>query len=80
MIHNGADERNALFFLLFLKYKYIYLFTVFRWGYLSVKTDSGYSDDDQSYAAGLVEGFLTAPLIKMHWTNTVAGRSVHIQI
>ncbi|WAR23064.1 PLBL2-like protein [Mya arenaria] len=44
------------------------------WGYLSVETNDAYDDGDQSYAAGLVEGFISKDLITMHWQNTVAGQ------
>ena len=33
-----------------------------------------YSDSDQAYAAGLVEGYLTKELINYHWINTVQGQ------
>ena len=36
-------------------------------------TKSAFPDDVQSRAAGMVEGFLTADLILMHWKNTLAG-------
>ena len=32
-----------------------------------------FSDKDQAYAAGLVEGYLTKEIIGQHWNNTVAG-------
>ncbi|XP_023216254.1 putative phospholipase B-like 2 [Centruroides sculpturatus] len=39
------------------------------WSYLEVHTDPSYSDSFQAYAAGLVEGYLTADLISKHWNN-----------
>ncbi|KAF8794204.1 putative phospholipase B-like 2 [Argiope bruennichi] len=39
------------------------------WSYLEVKTDGKFPDSVQAYAAGLVEGFLTADLLKKHWSN-----------
>ena len=33
-----------------------------------------YTDSDQAYAAGLVEGYLTKELITYHWVNTVRGQ------
>ena len=45
------------------------------WSYLTVTTNGqGYSDSDQAYAAGLVEGFLTRELIGYHWYNTIHGQ------
>lgn len=43
------------------------------WSFLEVSTNEGYDDEVQAYAAGLVEGYLTADFIKMHWFNTVNG-------
>ena len=43
-----------------------------RWSYLEVHTTSSYPDDIQSLAAGMVEGYLTADFILMHWKNTLA--------
>lgn len=42
------------------------------WSYLEVKTNEQYSDSIQAYAAGIVEGHLTADLLKKHWHNTVS--------
>ncbi|GFR04137.1 putative phospholipase B-like 2 [Trichonephila clavata] len=42
------------------------------WSYLEVKSNELFPDPVQAYAAGLVEGFLTADLLKKHWSNTVA--------
>ncbi|XP_067135392.1 putative phospholipase B-like 2 [Centruroides vittatus] len=39
------------------------------WSYLEVHTNPSYSDSFQAYAAGLVEGYLTADLISKHWNN-----------
>ncbi|XP_046365677.2 putative phospholipase B-like 2 [Haliotis rufescens] len=49
------------------------------WGYLEVSTQYNdtetkkYNDSMLAYAAGLVEGYVTRDLIKMHWENTMAG-------
>ncbi|KAI8784535.1 phospholipase B-like 2 [Biomphalaria glabrata] len=47
------------------------------WAKLDVITTSGpnqkYTDFQQMYAAGFVEGHITRSLIGMHWINTVAG-------
>ncbi|OWF46224.1 putative phospholipase B-like 2 [Mizuhopecten yessoensis] len=43
------------------------------WSLLEVSTSESYSDDVQAYAAGLVEGYLTADFIKMQWYNTIEG-------
>jgi uncharacterized protein YcsI (UPF0317 family) len=37
-----------------------------------VHTSGSFPDDIQSLAAGMVEGYLTADLILMHWKNTLA--------
>ena len=37
-----------------------------------MKTNEQYSDPVQAYAAGVVEGYLTADLLKKHWHNTVS--------
>ncbi|XP_042895278.1 putative phospholipase B-like 2 [Parasteatoda tepidariorum] len=42
------------------------------WSYLEVNTDVNYPDPVQAYAAGVVEGYLTAPVLKNHWTNMAA--------
>uniref|UniRef100_A0A4Q8K3A3 Phospholipase B-like n=2 Tax=Liphistius sp. SGP-2016 TaxID=1905180 RepID=A0A4Q8K3A3_9ARAC len=39
------------------------------WSYLEVSTNEKYPDSVQAYAAGLVEGVLTADLIKKNWNN-----------
>ncbi|XP_022093226.1 putative phospholipase B-like 2 [Acanthaster planci] len=43
------------------------------WNYLTVSTSPEYNDTFQAYAAGLVEGFLTADYIYMEWFNTQAS-------
>ncbi|BFZ11880.1 hypothetical protein BsWGS_14919 [Bradybaena similaris] len=47
------------------------------WAKLDVTTRAGengkYSDSQQMYAAGFVEGHITKTLMSMHWINTVAG-------
>ncbi|CAL1540352.1 unnamed protein product [Lymnaea stagnalis] len=47
------------------------------WAKLDITTTAGpnknYTDLQQSYAAGFVEGHITRSLIGMHWINTVAG-------
>ncbi|XP_038075350.1 putative phospholipase B-like 2 [Patiria miniata] len=43
------------------------------WNYLTVSTSPEYNDTLQAYAAGLVEGFLTADYIYMEWFNTMAS-------
>ena len=50
----------------------LYHICQFRWSYLEVHTSSSYPDDIQSLAAGMVEGYLTADFILMHWKNTLA--------
>ena len=37
-------------------------------------TKSAFPDDVQSRAAGMVEGFLTADLILMHWKNNLVSK------
>ncbi|GIY39257.1 putative phospholipase B-like 2 [Caerostris darwini] len=39
------------------------------WSYLEIKSNALYHDPIQAYAAGLVEGYLTADLLKKHWYN-----------
>uniref|UniRef100_A0A2I9LPG8 Phospholipase B-like n=1 Tax=Centruroides hentzi TaxID=88313 RepID=A0A2I9LPG8_9SCOR len=39
------------------------------WSLLEVHTNASYNDSFQAYAAGLVEGYLTADLISKHWNN-----------
>lgn len=43
------------------------------WSFLEVYTNKAFKDKDQAYAAGLVEGNLTADLITLHWRNMVDG-------
>jgi len=40
---------------------------------LDVTTSGSYPDYVQAYAAGVVEGHLTAEFIDMSWMNTVQG-------
>ena len=39
------------------------------WGVLKIETNPSYSNEIQSYAAGLLEGILTANEIYIHSTN-----------
>ena len=41
------------------------------WSYLSLQTNASYSDELQSTAAGMAEGYLTSDFIHMHHTNTL---------
>lgn len=43
-----------------------------RWSYLTVDTSGDYNDLQQAYAAGFVEGNLTAKYITMMWNNVLA--------
>ncbi|VVC38023.1 Phospholipase B-like [Cinara cedri] len=43
------------------------------WSYLEIRTIELARDIDQAYAAGFLEGSLTADLIYSHWYNTVRG-------
>ncbi|XP_072929615.1 putative phospholipase B-like 2 isoform X3 [Epargyreus clarus] len=43
------------------------------WAYLEVHTSADSSDEQQAYAAGYLEGFLTRDLIWMHWQNMLKG-------
>ncbi|KAG8181373.1 hypothetical protein JTE90_008842 [Oedothorax gibbosus] len=42
------------------------------WSYLEIKSKASFPDSVQAYAAGLVEGYLTADLIRKHWNNIAA--------
>lgn len=42
---------------------------VFRWDYLEILTSIKADDATQAYAAGLLEGYVTADLISMYWHN-----------
>ncbi|KAF8778477.1 putative phospholipase B-like 2 like protein [Argiope bruennichi] len=42
------------------------------WSYLQIKSNKSFPDPVQAYAAGLVEGFLTADLLEKHWYNVIA--------
>eukprot|EP00768_Dysnectes_brevis_P003186 gnl/Dysnectes_brevis/228_a259_6416.p1 GENE.gnl/Dysnectes_brevis/228_a259_6416~~gnl/Dysnectes_brevis/228_a259_6416.p1 ORF type:complete len:555 (+),score=202.33 gnl/Dysnectes_brevis/228_a259_6416:97-1761(+) len=39
------------------------------WANVYVKTNSNFSDYEQAYAAGIVEGYISAPLSAQHWLN-----------
>ncbi|XP_071946459.1 putative phospholipase B-like 2 [Antedon mediterranea] len=43
------------------------------WSHLTVNTNPDYDDNVQAYAAGLVEGYITAGPIYMHWVNTMSS-------
>ncbi|VVC38022.1 Hypothetical protein CINCED_3A023616 [Cinara cedri] len=43
------------------------------WGYLEIRTMLLTKDVDQAYAAGFLEGVLTADLIYSHWYNSMKG-------
>ena len=51
----------------------------YRWSYLHITDlrkvlgNKGVLDEDIAYFAGLMEAMLTAPLIRMHWENTMGG-------
>ena len=49
------------------------LHSVYRWAYLNVRTGVEYADEQQAFAAGLVEAAHTKDLIDAHWINTVQG-------
>ena len=40
---------------------------VFSWDFLEVETNGDFTDNEQAYAAGLVEAYLTKDLVIMHW-------------
>lgn len=44
------------------------------WYLLEVETNGAYNDENQSYAAGIVEGALTWSLIHTHLENTIRRR------
>lgn len=44
------------------------------WSLLEVETDPSYSDEQQAYAAGIVEGALTWSLIHKHLENTIRAK------
>ncbi|XP_075977615.1 phospholipase B domain containing lamina ancestor [Anticarsia gemmatalis] len=44
------------------------------WSLLEVETDPSYSDENQAYAAGIVEGALTWSLIHKHLENTIRAK------
>lgn len=41
-----------------------------RWDYLDIITSKKEDDSRQAYAAGLLEGWVTADLINIYWGNT----------
>ncbi|CAG9789569.1 unnamed protein product [Diatraea saccharalis] len=43
------------------------------WAYLELHTNGDSPDEQQAYAAGYLEGFLTRDLIWMHWQNVLKG-------
>ncbi|KAL0868828.1 hypothetical protein ABMA27_007189 [Loxostege sticticalis] len=43
------------------------------WAFLELHTSGDSSDEQQAYAAGYLEGFLTRDLIWMHWQNVLKG-------
>ncbi|GBM34367.1 Putative phospholipase B-like 2, partial [Araneus ventricosus] len=47
------------------------------WSYLEVKSNELYPDPIQAYAAGLIEGHLTADLLKKHWSNVIMDYCVN---
>ena len=59
--------------MLSLLIRFCFLFVFRRWAYLHVETVNTFPDYAQAYAAGLAEGSITTELIRMHWTNTLAG-------
>ncbi|XP_054714812.1 putative phospholipase B-like 2 [Uloborus diversus] len=42
------------------------------WSFLEVNSNGKYADSLQSYAAGVVEGYLTSSLLTKHWSNIAA--------
>ncbi len=58
------------------------LFCLDRWGFLEVYTGPGYTDEEQAYAAGFVEGSppeLGEPnMITMHVQNTLGKFPGHV--
>ena len=48
-----------------------------RWSFLHItdlrktKNNQGVVDEDIAFMAGQMEAYLTAPLIRMHWQNTM---------
>ena len=47
--------------------------TATGWSYLHVESDPTLPSDEQAYAAGFAEGYLTAARIAQSYTNTIAG-------
>lgn len=43
----------------------------FSWSTLQIETNEAISDDQQAYAAGYLEGYLTKDLISLHILNTL---------
>lgn len=46
-----------------------------RWSILEIRTSPKVKDVDQAYAAGFLEGVLTADLIYYHWHNTIKNNN-----
>jgi len=44
----------------------------FRWAFLELHTNSSKTNEAQAYAAGYLEGSITADAIYMHWFNTLS--------
>lgn len=44
-----------------------------RFSYLEIATNASNNDNDQAYAAGILEGYLTRELISIHFNNTMRG-------
>lgn len=44
---------------------------IIGWSYLRVVTNGHYSDEDQAYAAGLLEGRATCRLMQYRWVNVI---------
>ncbi|XP_013170935.1 PREDICTED: putative phospholipase B-like 2 isoform X1 [Papilio xuthus] len=43
------------------------------WAFLELHTSKDVTDEQQAYAAGFIEGYLTRDLIWMHWQNMLKG-------
>ncbi|KPJ17049.1 Putative phospholipase B-like 2 [Papilio machaon] len=46
------------------------------WAFLEVHTSKDVTDEQQAYAAGFIEGYLTRDLIWMHWQNMLKGNGI----
>ncbi|XP_050520145.1 putative phospholipase B-like 2 [Daktulosphaira vitifoliae] len=51
--------------------KYIHSINETGWSFLEIRTSPKAKDPDQAYAAGFLEGVLTADLIYYHWRNNM---------